>query len=144
LSFSPRLVEHPPSVAIVALDGDDVMLVRQWRPGAPERTLEVPAGTLEDGETPEQAAVRELAEECSLAAARWHRLGDFLVVPAYSTERIHAFAATDLSLGAGAAADADEDIEVERVPAEAAWRHVSDATSLATLALWSRWSARAA
>jgi hypothetical protein len=37
-----ELVEHPPSVAIVALDGDDIVLVRQTRPGADERTLEVP------------------------------------------------------------------------------------------------------
>lgn len=144
MSFSPPLVEHPPSVAVVAVDGDQVVLVRQSRPGAAEPTLEVPAGTLEPGESALAAADRELAEECGLAAERWSPLGTFLVVPAYSTERIQVFLATGLSPRTGAARDADEDIEVVRASADAAWELVSDATSLAALALWARSSVRAA
>ena len=79
-----ELVEHPPSVVIVALDGDDLVLVRQSRPGSDERTLEIPSGKLEPGESPHEAAVRELAEECGLAATVLQELGTFWAVPAYS------------------------------------------------------------
>lgn len=133
-----ELVEHPPSVAIVALDEDDLVLVRQSRPGCDERTLEVPSGKLEPGESPHEAAVRELAEECGLAATVLQELGTFWAVPAYSTEFVHVFEATDLHPSTEATPDEDEDVEVERVAARLAFDLVSDAVSLAALALWQR------
>jgi ADP-ribose pyrophosphatase len=133
-----ELVEHPPSVAIVALDGDDLVLVRQSRPGSDERTLEVPSGKLEPGESPHEAAVRELAEECGLAATALQELGTFWAVPAYSTEFVHVFEATGIQPSASPALDEDEDVEVERVAARLAFDLVSDAVSLAALALWQR------
>lgn len=133
-----QLVEHPPSVAIVALDGDDLVLVRQSRPGSDERTLEVPSGKLEPGESPHEAAARELAEECGLAATALQALGSFWAAPAYSTEFVHVFEATDLHPAGEAALDEDEDVEVERVAARLAFDLVSDAVSLAALALWQR------
>jgi ADP-ribose pyrophosphatase len=133
-----QVVEHPPSVVIVAVDGDDVVLVRQTRPGADERTLEVPSGKLEPGESPHEAAVRELAEECGLAATTLQELGTFWAVPAYSTEFVHVFEATKLQPASPSALDEDEDVEVERVAAGLASDLVSDAVSLAALALWQR------
>ena len=132
------LVRHPESVAIVALDGDELVLVRQSRPGAPERTLELPSGKLEPGETPDAAAVRELAEECGLAAASRRELGRFWAVPAYSTEVVHVVEAADLSPVVGVALDADEDVEVERWPVARASESLSDAVSIAALAVWQR------
>jgi ADP-ribose pyrophosphatase len=132
------LVEHPPSVAIVAVDGDELVLVRQTRPGATERTLELPSGKLEPGETPAEAAARELAEECGLAARAYREIGAFWAVPAYSTEYVHVFEATGLASASPAALDADEDVEVERVRADRALETVSDAVSIAALALWQR------
>lgn len=125
-------------MAIVALDGDDLVLVRQSRPGSDERTLEVPSGKLEPGESPHEAAVRELAEECGLAATALQELGTFWAVPAYSTEFVHVFEATGIQSSAFAALDEDEDVEVERVAARLAFDLVSDAVSLAALALWER------
>lgn len=133
-----ELVEHPPSVAIVAIDGDDIVLVRQTRPGAHDRTLEVPSGKLEPGEAPHDAAVRELAEECGLAATALQEVGSFWAVPAYSTEFVHVFEATGLQASAAAALDDDEDVEVERVASRLALELVSDAVSLAAIALWQR------
>jgi ADP-ribose pyrophosphatase len=133
-----ELVEHPPSVAIVALDGDDIVLVRQTRPGADERTLEVPSGKLEPGEAPHEAAARELVEECSLAATALQEVGTFWAVPAYSTEFVHVFEATGLRQDRSATVDDDEDVEVERVAVRLAPDMVSDAVSLAALALWQR------
>jgi ADP-ribose pyrophosphatase len=133
-----QLVEHPPSVVIVAVDGDEIVLVRQTRPGADERTLELPSGKLEAGELPLDAAIRELAEECGLAASSYRELGSFWAVPSYSTEFVHVFEATGLAASAHLALDDDEDVEVERAtPAEAVDR-LSDAVSIAALALWQR------
>jgi ADP-ribose pyrophosphatase len=132
------LVEHAESVVLVAVEGDELVAVRQTRPGAPDRTLELPSGKLEPGETPEQAAARELAEECGLAAAGLRRLGAFWVVPAYSTERAHVFEASGLTPSIEHALDEDEDVEAERIPLAEAWERLSDAASLAALALWER------
>jgi ADP-ribose pyrophosphatase len=135
------LIEHAESVTIVPLDGDEIVLVRQTRRGAARVVLEVPAGTIEPGESPEEAARRELAEECELAAAEWRRVGGFWVVPAYSTEFSHVFVATGLSAADPAELDEDEDIEVVRVPAHEAIARVEDAGSIAALALVSGTSA---
>ena len=130
------LVRHPESVTIVPIDGDEVVLVSQTRRGAGKRILELPAGTLEPGEVPAEAARRELAEECGLAAGTWRELGSFWAVPAYSTEFVHVFEATKLSAVPSPHLDADEDIEVERAAAGEAETLVADAGSLAALALW--------
>ena len=132
------LVEHPESVVIVALVERELVAVRQTRPGSCGQTLELPSGKLEPGETPAQAAERELAEECGLRAEAWRALGSFWVVPAYSTELTHVFEATGLSPAAPAELDEDEDVEVERLSLETAWVRLSDGASLAALALWER------
>ena len=130
------LIEHPESVAIVAVEGDLLLCVRQARPGAGGVTLELPSGKLEQGETAAAAAVRELAEECEMQAARWRGLGSFWAAPGYSTEFVHVFEACDLSTAAGASLDPDEDLEVERLPLAGAMGKLSDAVSVAALALW--------
>jgi ADP-ribose pyrophosphatase len=130
------LVQHPDSVVIVALAGVEIVLVRQARPGAPDPTLELPSGKVEPGESVSAAAARELAEECGLAAAVWREHGAFWAVPAYSTERVHVFSADGLSGADRVQADHDEAISVERAPADAALLLVSDAVSIAALALW--------
>jgi ADP-ribose pyrophosphatase len=130
------LVVHPESVAIVAVEGDELLCVRQTRPGAGGPTLELPSGKLEAGETPRAGAARELAEECGLQADQWRELGRLWAVPAYSTELVHVFEATGLSAADGAVPDADEDVEAEPLPLTGALRQLSDAVSVAALALW--------
>lgn len=130
------LIEHPESVAIVALDGSErVAVVTQTRPGAAGRTLELPAGCLERGEGSRDAAVRELREECSLAADRWRELGAFWAAPAYSTERVHVFEARELAASPGRP-DPDEDITVGWRSAAELPGALSDGTSIAAFALW--------
>jgi len=131
------VIEHPPSVVLVVADGGSLVLVRQRRPGAGAPVLELPAGKIEDGETPPDAADRELAEECGLAVAEWTEIGSFWAAPEYSTERVTVLAGT-VSDTAGAVADADEEITVVRMPFERAFAEVEDAGSLAALGLWMR------
>ena len=64
-----EIVEHPGAVAILAWDGERLAMVRQWRHATGQVLLEIPAGTLEPGEPPDETARRELAEEVGLAAA---------------------------------------------------------------------------
>jgi ADP-ribose pyrophosphatase len=130
------LVQHPDSVVIVAVEGDQLVCVRQTRPGSGDRTLELPSGKLEPQESAQEAAVRELAEECALGAGHWLELGGFWAVPAYSTEFVHVFEARELSAVDGSALDEDEDLEVERIPLVGSLDRLSDAVSVAALALW--------
>jgi ADP-ribose pyrophosphatase len=131
-----ELIEHPETVIVLAVEDDEIVLVRQSRPGADGRTLELPAGCLEEGETPEEAAVRELEEECGLAAGSWRRLGSFWAAPAYSTELVHVFEATDLLEIGSPGPDEDEDLVSERLPLKGVLGELSDAGSLGALALW--------
>jgi len=128
------LIEHPRSVVLLVSDGDQLVVVRQRRPGAEGEVLELPAGTFEPGETARQCADRELAEECGLAVSNWVELGSFWVAPAYSTEKVTVLAG-ECSGTATADADPDESIIIERILARDAVRHLEDAASLAALGL---------
>ena len=130
------LIEHPDSVVIVAVERDEIVLVRQTRPGANGQTLELPAGCLETGETPSDAAARELREECGLAAGSWRELGSFWAAPEYSTEYVHVFEARELLDVGSPGLDADEDVAVERLPLKGVLGELSDGGSLGALALW--------
>lgn len=118
---SREVVEHPGAVAILAWDGQRLALVRQWRLPAGRELLEVPAGTLDAGEEPMATAVRELAEECGLAAATWTDGPSFYTAPGFCTELMHVFLATGLSDSEGRGAE-DEAISVE-------WLTLADAVA---------------
>jgi ADP-ribose pyrophosphatase len=107
-----EVVEHPGAVAVLAWDGDRLAVVRQWRHATGGALLEIPAGTLEPGEAPEETARRELAEEAGLAADRWDAGPTFYTAPGFCTELMHLFVATGLRAATdGATADEDEDLE---------------------------------
>jgi ADP-ribose diphosphatase len=131
-----ELIQHPPSVVLVVHEGGELVLVRQSRPGSGTRTLELPSGKLEEGESPADAAIRELAEECGLAADVLSAIGTFWAAPGYSTELVHVFDASGLRNADPADLDDDEDIEVERLPLAGALAKLDDAASIAALALW--------
>src|SRR3954470_15634976 len=82
------VVEHPGSVAVLALDDEErVVLVRQYRHPVRRPLEELPAGILDvDGEPAYETAKRELAEEAGLAAAQWHVLVDLLTTPGTGRE----------------------------------------------------------
>lgn len=109
------IVRHPGAVAIVPIDHDGkIVMVRQYRYAAGRTLLEIPAGTLEPGEDPDECAVRELQEETGYRPGQMRKIGGIYVAPSYDTEFIHLYLATDLS-EAKLEGDNDEFIEVVRL-----------------------------
>jgi len=105
-------VDHPGSTAVVPLlDAKHVLLLRQYRHPVGAYLYEIPAGTLEPGESFEECARRELIEETGYAANEMVLLAKTHILPAYSNELIHVFLATSLEKSVQAL-DAEEVIEV--------------------------------
>ena len=99
-------------VCLVPVDQDgNVYMVRQYRKAVNQLLLEVVAGGIDEGESAEEAARRELREETGLRAERLELLSLFWTAPGFCTEQRYAFLATGLSLGESAPED-DESIEV--------------------------------
>ncbi len=138
-----EVVEHAGSVTILAFADDGrLLLVRQHRQPAGRELLELPAGCLDEGESPEACAERELREETGLRPARLERLGGFFLAPGYTTEYMHAFLASGLT-HAPLEPDADEHIEVRAVTLDElhgmiAAGEIDDAKTLAALLLYER------
>ncbi|NPV56759.1 MAG: NUDIX hydrolase [Anaerolineae bacterium] len=134
------LIAHPGAVTLLPLDDEgQVLFIRQHRLGAGGVLLELPAGTLEDGEDPSVCAGRELREETGMSADQLTLLGDFYMVPGYSTEHMWVYLATGLR-PAPLAGDLDEFIEVEPIPLAQVWQmaaagEIHDGKSLASLLL---------
>lgn len=111
-----EIVEHRGAVALVPLGLDgQVTLVRQWRTPAQAVLLELPAGTLEAGEDPEECARRELGEEVNFAAGRLTKMCEMYAAPGYSTELLHVYLAENLSPMQGTP-DADEFLDIVTLP----------------------------
>jgi len=90
-------VVHPGAAAIIpVLAGRQVVLVRQYRYATGQELWEIPAGTIDKGETPLDCARRELAEETGFRARSFKKLAKFYPCPGYSTERLHLYQATRL------------------------------------------------
>jgi len=132
------IVRHPGASAVVPfLDEDRVLLIRQYRHAAGGTILEVPAGKLDPGDTPESCAARELEEEAGCRPGRLEKLGWIFTTPGFTDEVIHLFAAHDLER-VPTRHEPDEVIELVPTPfaeaLELVWRgELTDAKSALAL-----------
>lgn len=111
-----EVVDHPGGVCVLALDDQErVLMVSQFRYPYGEVLRELPAGKLEYGEDPAQAAIRELREETGAVAGTFQPLGELYPSPGYCGEIIRMYLARDLSFG-DTDPDEDEFLGLERVP----------------------------
>jgi ADP-ribose pyrophosphatase len=100
-----EVVRHPGASAVVPFLDDPgsadprILLLRQFRHAAEGYIWEIPAGRLDPGESPDQCARRELAEETGMRAGRLERLTTFYTTPGFTDERIHLFLADGLEEG---------------------------------------------
>ena len=110
-----EVVEHPGGVGILALDGNEVLLVKQFRYAFSRVLTEIPAGKREKGEEPFVTAQRELKEEIGAEAAEWTDLGALIASPGCYGETLYLYLACGLIFGE-THPDEDEFLEVVRVP----------------------------
>ena len=112
-----EIVEHAPAVAVLALRGPNILGVTQHRPAIEQTTWEVPAGLVDAGETPLQAAKRELVEETQLTG-ELDLVTQLYSSPGFTDEKIHLYRARNLSPAQGTL-DEGEELTV-------VWRNVNE------------------
>ncbi|MCY7345099.1 MAG: NUDIX hydrolase [Pyrinomonadaceae bacterium] len=113
--YQREIVSHNGSAVIVPVFADEtVALVKQYRHAAKKYLWEIPAGSLEKGENPEEGARRELEEEIGVTCGRIEKLAEFYVSPGFLSEKMFVFLATNLA-ETEQKLEADELIEVKRL-----------------------------
>ena len=141
--YARPVIRHPGAVTVLPLvDDDHVCLIRNYRVAVERTLIELPAGTLEPPEEPEQTAHRELIEETGFRAARLAPLHAFFMSPGILDERMHVFVATELQ-EVGAARETSEEIENLIVSWDEAMQlvhtgQIEDAKSLVALLMYDR------
>ena len=134
---SREVVEHPGGVVILALKGDKILTVKQYRYPLKAISVELPAGKLERGENPDFASKRELEEETGYVAKSWKSLGCVYSSPGFCDEKLYLYLATDL-VYKNQNPDEDEIIECYEYSSEEIYSmvdngEISDAKTLCAL-----------
>ena len=111
-----EVIRHPGAVCVIPITEDgDVIFVNQFRYAFNKVTLEIPAGKLNPGENHYECGLRELEEETGCKTDNYRYLGCMYPTPAYCSEIIHMYLATELSKGEQKL-DEDEFVDVEKMP----------------------------
>ncbi|MGH2448323.1 MAG: NUDIX hydrolase [Chloroflexota bacterium] len=132
-----EVVSHPSVVGMLPILADGrIVLVRQYRLSTRKVLLEIPAGAVEKGEKPEDAALRELAEETGYRAGSIEQISSFYTSPGYSNEYLYLYRVENLE--AGLPTEHREQIQVVKLTVDEAMERakageVDDAKTLLAL-----------
>ncbi|MNH87340.1 ADP-ribose pyrophosphatase [compost metagenome] len=135
-----EVIKHPGAIAVLAVRDGRILLVDQFRTPLGRCELEIPAGKLEKGEDPLEAAQRELQEETGYTAGKISLLHSFYTSPGFADEIIHLYLAEDLKQGESAP-DEDEFLEVHEATLQEVKRYmsegwISDAKTMLGVYIW--------
>jgi ADP-ribose pyrophosphatase len=135
-----EIVKHPGAVAVLALVDDKMLVVEQYRKPLERNQIEIPAGKLDAGEDPLEAAKRELEEETGYRCDTMKLVCSFYTSPGFADEIIHLYVADQLTKG-DAHLDEDEFLDVESITLEQAQQYmreqrISDAKTLTAVYAW--------
>ncbi|REK66057.1 MULTISPECIES: NUDIX hydrolase [Cohnella] len=135
-----EIVRHPGAVAVFALLEGKMLVVEQFRKPLERVEVEIPAGKLEPGEDPEQAALRELEEETGYRAKSIRHLQSFATAPGFTEEVIHLYYTDELTPGK-VHLDAEEFLTCEAITLEQAEAYIRegriyDAKTLLAVQMW--------
>lgn len=126
VTYVREVVHHPGSAVIVPVFDDGTLaLVRQYRHAAVKYLLEIPAGSIDAPEAPEEGAARELEEELGCVAGQLEKLAEFFVSPGFVEEKMWLYLATELRETAQRLED-DELLEIVRVSFSRAQEMIAD------------------
>jgi ADP-ribose pyrophosphatase len=144
-----EIIEHAACVAVVPVDaGDNVLLVRQYRQAPGKELLEIPAGGIDEGESPEAAVIREMQEETGFRPGKVVRLCGFYSSPGFCNEYLHLYLATELAAGRLYAEDTPGievvPVPLAEVPALLASGDIEDAKTIGGLLFYLEYRNRAA
>ena len=113
------MLEAPSWACVCCISSErELVLIRQYRHGAGQITLELPAGVIESHETPEAGARRELCEETGYVAPRWVALPTLTPEPSRHTHQAHCFVAFDARPEHAQSLDFAEQVDVVKVPVD--------------------------
>ena len=119
--FHVAIVRHSPSVVIIPIEDDGrIVLIKQYRPALKRDLWEIPAGNMDEGESPEAAAARECEEEIGRVPSKLERLISLYPTPGYCDEEMIFFRVSGLHAPPADSPhkpDADEDITTFAMPA---------------------------
>jgi ADP-ribose pyrophosphatase len=120
-----EIIEHPGAVGIVAItDENKILLVRQFRKAIEKVLWEIPAGKLEQGESPKDCAIRELKEETGYSAKNMKLIHKFYTSSGFSNQKVYVYLATDLEKGE-CNLDEDEFLELHEVDLKDAYEMIN-------------------
>ena len=135
-----EIVKHPGAVAVLPLIGDRMLVVEQYRKALERSLVEIPAGKLEPGEDPLEAAKRELAEETGYRCGKIGHIASFYTSPGFADELMHLYVATELKPG-DMRPDDDEFLQCRAITLDEAKRYIAeqrirDAKTIAAVYAW--------
>lgn len=121
-----EIIEHPGASAVLPIEDDTVYLVKQFRHATKSYFLEIPAGLIDNGEKPEETAIREVKEEIGAEVIRLNKIAEIYSSPGFTNEILHLYIADVKKVNSELELDSDEHLEVLPVKLKEFYRMIQN------------------